>query len=150
MTSRRDQSYYDAHAKDVSLKSITSHRGNRKIIRRLRDDKLQSLQIERHSRFGNDKGVFVVEEEDDDIIIDWGWLGYFTASSRNLKHLCIRHLPTQDEQQIDDFFEVLQHNKTIQSLQVEGVDLKPKPEKSLLYIGAFIMNNSSLSRLELT
>ena len=145
---RRDQSYYDAHAKDVSLKSITSHSGNRKIIRKLRDDKLQNLQIERQSRFGNDKGVFVVEE-DDAIIIDWGWLGYFTASSRNLRHLCIRHLPTE-EQQIDDFFEVLQHNKTIQSLQIEGVDLKPKPEKSLLYIGAFIMNNSSLSRLELT
>jgi Leucine-rich repeat (LRR) protein len=151
MTSRRDQSYYDAHyAKDFSLKSITSHRGNRKIIRKLRDDKLQSLQIERQSRFGNDKGVFVVEEEDDDIIIDWGWLGYFTSSSRKLKHLCIRYLPTENEQRIDDFFEVLQHNKTIQSLQIEGVDLKPKPEKSLLYVGAFIMNNSSLSRLELT
>eukprot|EP00985_Skeletonema_marinoi_P007535 scaffold3316_cov94-Skeletonema_marinoi.AAC.18 len=113
---RRDNTYYEANASDISLEDITSSQHNARILRRLRDDKLSQLYLVEHDGW---RHGFQLGEGN-----DLGWLGYFIGRSERLRKLTIQYLP-EDEgrgQQIHAFMDGLARNKTIQKVTIGDED----------------------------
>eukprot|EP00984_Skeletonema_dohrnii_P026065 scaffold15321_cov83-Skeletonema_dohrnii-CCMP3373.AAC.3 len=125
----RDYKYYEANAADVILEDITSSEYNRQILQQLRDDDLSLMSVCRKGNkivnritvstdgrlyFGERRRLFLIKEGD-----DLGWLGYFIGKSVKLHCLNIRELPADEERQrIDDFFDGLARNQSIQIFEV--------------------------------
>jgi len=134
---RRDFNYYEARARDVKSKDITSCKGNASILQRLRDQtwdtSLQVLTISEHYVYDN----FVVGEGD-----DLGWLGYFIGKSKYLYDLRIKSWG--EGENIEAFIEGINRNQSINSLHI-GTDLRGVSFRNLR---PFFRNNNNLYQLE--
>ena len=135
---RRDDNYYEAHAKTINLKEITSNEQNARILLHLRDndpnfDFLQILSY--NSQFEYD---FTVVEED-----DLGWLGYFVGKSDTLQHLSIGALTLFMSKRLGPFIQCLSQNRSIETLSI-SIDIG---SASFRQMGDFFKNNNNLREL---
>ena len=100
---------YEALARDVNLKSITSTDNNAEILELLRNnnDSFTAMGIIHHDyEDWPEEDDFVVQEGD-----DLGWLGYFIGKSKQLESLSALYLP-EDE----SFRQGFAQNQSIQKL----------------------------------
>eukprot|EP00984_Skeletonema_dohrnii_P011453 scaffold4580_cov73-Skeletonema_dohrnii-CCMP3373.AAC.4 len=133
----QDYEYYEARAKDVKLKDITSSQQNADILARLRngDPDMKYISIAETVEEFSD---FVVCESD-----NLGWLGYFVGRSKQLRGLFIDNF--SDNLNIEAFLRGLRHNRSIETLQIStdiGEDFKS--------LGPFLRNSNSLRNLTFT
>ena len=117
---------YDTLAASVKPKDITSCRNNRAVLHRIKnndpaltrlyiieadeDDDLDGVAISSFS-----PSIFLMEGD------DLGWLGYYIGENKTLETLKIYHLlalPAQE--QIENFFNGLQRNKSIKDIYCHG------------------------------
>ena len=133
----QDYEYYEARAKEVKLKDITSSQQNADILARLRDNDPDITYISIQDEREDDYYDFVVREGD-----NLGWLGYFVGRSKQLEGLSIDIDNFPDNLNIAAFLMGLRHNRSIESLRIStdiGEDFKS--------LGPFLRNNNSLGDL---
>ena len=139
---RRDDNYYEAHAKTISiiLDKITSSDNNADIIQRLHanDPTFTFLQISGNNEYIIDEHDFVIDSWRDDL----GWLGYFVGTSKTLETLYIESLPA-DVHRSGAFIEGLSRNQSIQTLII----LTDIGSTYFRQMGDFFRNNNSLREL---
>jgi hypothetical protein len=133
---------YDALARDVNLKKITSSKRNKKILRRLRDDDLDILCIGEGHTIGYSE--FIVRGGNCKGGDDLGWLGFYIGKCGMLEELHIVDMPG-DEAQIDEFLRGLNRNRSLQVLSIE-IDLGDTITERLV---DFFRHNMRLSQLYL-
>jgi hypothetical protein len=103
---------YQHDALSVRMKDITSDARNRAVLHRIKnnDPSLTRLYIADEDY---EDEIFIVREGD-----NLGWLGYFIGENVTLKSLYICYHPPQE--QVENFFIGLQHNKSIKEIEVDG------------------------------
>eukprot|EP00984_Skeletonema_dohrnii_P021657 scaffold10861_cov92-Skeletonema_dohrnii-CCMP3373.AAC.2 len=136
---RRDIDYYEARARDVKSKDITSCESNAKILSRLRDQdtSLDTISITDEA----DEDWFTLGEDGDDL----GWLGYFIGKSNFLRELSI-YSWGGGQNCIEAFIiDGINRNQSIESLHI-GTDLRGT---SFQHLSPFFRNNNNLAQLAL-
>ena len=133
-----DNNYYEAHARDVNLESITSSKDNALILEKLRnnDNKFKMMTI-----VGAD---FEEPRTDDEFEVkqgdDVGWLGHFIGKSKRLESLIVYHLPGDNS-----LGQGLAQNQSIEELHL-CEDLGTAGFQSL---APFFQNTNTLEELHL-
>ena len=137
----QDYEYYEARAKGVKLKDITSSKKNADILARLRDNdpKFPRIHLTFPQQYRGGRinfGDFVVREGDHS-----GWMGYFVGKSKKLKTLNIYNC-FQENGDLNAFLRGLGHNRSIQELHI-SVNLG----ESFKILTPFLRNNDNLRNL---
>lgn len=133
-----DYEYYEARAKDVKLKDITSDEDNRYLLAMLRDNDPELAYISITNSNIEDGFEFVVREDEGDHL---GWLGYFVGKSTQLENIIIESFQ-ENSKHLNAFFRGLGQNRSLRKIQI-GVDL----EENFQSLVPFLRNNKSLSEL---
>ena len=137
----------DAQANTVNIDDITTNEQNRKVLHRLRNNNAADFDEEYLSLWiQNDNYENVYRPEGAE---DLGWLGYFIGKSDYLQKLhIIQDFDGDSIDVLEPFFRGVQHNKSIQVIDFEGIDLFEG--KIFTMLTPFLKNNTNLTSLSIT
>jgi len=121
---------YETLADGVKLEDIATDINNRIVLRRIMRNDINSLYIQ--NRHDDDSDDDDSDNEEDGMYYpegtkDMGWLGYFSGKNDQLKELCFKHftLPSgiSIAEVLEPFFKGVINNKSIHTLNFDGMDL---------------------------
>ena len=129
----RDEAYYEAHAQEVDLNTITSSNDNRELLHMLRCN-YSSQDISVTNVYDPETMNFVVREGD-----DFGWLGYFIGACTGLGRFTLEYLP-EERDRTNALFEGISRNRSIYALSIT-TDLE---DNNFDDLGIFLRNSKRL------
>ena len=139
---------YDAQADTIDVDDITTNSNNRIVLRLIKRNieasKSNSLWIQnRHGNIGN---IYCPEGA-----YDMGWLGYFVSKNDYLKDLHICPFTPASGASVRDviepFFRGLNHNKSIEGIHFNGVNLLGG--EMFATLGPFFKDNHNLTVIDI-